>query len=97
MITPQQQAALYYARRRRLANSVLQGLAPWSENLEVTAGQYVSAENGTAAYLSLNSGTTGSISPTGLLASDAESGGVKWQKVNAMSLLQFLYTGVPTP
>ena len=96
MITRQQQAALYFARRRRMANSVLKKLTPWAEGLTITAGQYVSAENGTAAFLATDDGTTGPNSPTGQNFKDGSSG-VTWRRVDLMSLLTYLYTGAPTP
>ena len=90
-----QQAAMYYARRRRLALTVLKTLTPWSEGLSVTAGQYVSAENGNAAFQARANGTTaGSTPPSGQLFND---GGVTWVRADIMSLLTYLYTGAPTP
>lgn len=86
---------MYYARRRRLANQVLQSLTPWSENLDVSEGQYVSS--GGAAYIASHSGTTGPNAPYGQSFTDAESGGVTWVRADNQSLLQFLYMGAPTP
>jgi hypothetical protein len=94
-ISGAQQAALYYARRRRLALSVLQTLTPWSEGLNVTGGHYVSS--GGAAYIAAHDGTTGPNAPFGQSSQDAESGGVTWVRADTQSLLQFLYKGAPTP
>jgi hypothetical protein len=96
-ITRGQQAALYYARRRRLALSVLQTLTPWSEGLAVTEGQYVSS--GGAPFIAAHDGTTGPNAPFGQSFADGldGSGGVTWVRADMQSLLQFLYKGVPTP
>jgi hypothetical protein len=92
-----QQAALYYARRRRLALSVMRKLTPWSEGIDVTAGQYVSS--GDAPFVALHDGTTGPNAPFGQTFADGNdgSGGVTWVRADIQSLLQFLYKGVPTP
>jgi len=79
-----------------MALSVLKKLTPWSEGLTVSQGQYVSAENGNAAFLATDGGTTGNTSPTGQSAKDGSSG-VTWQRVDIQSLLTYLYTGAPTP
>jgi hypothetical protein len=92
-ITRSQQAALYYARRRRLALTVMQTLTPWAEGLTVTKGQYV--VHGDAPFLSTSGGTAGSTAPVGFGASN--DGGVGWVRVDIQSLLQFLYKGAPTP
>jgi hypothetical protein len=95
-ITRAQQAALYYARRRRrLALSVLNTLTPWSEGLEVSQGQYVSC--GGSPYIASHDGTTGPNAPTGHTSTDSPSGGVTWVRADIQSLLQFLYKGAPTP
>lgn len=91
----QTQGALYRNRRRRLSRVILQSLTPWSSGLNVTAGQYVSSENGTTPWLAQNSGVSGATVPTGTgLQSD---GAVTWLRVDIQSLLQFLNTEVPTP
>lgn len=96
-ITRAQQAALYYARRRRLALSILQKLTPWSEGLSVTEGQYVSS--GGAPFIASHDGTTGPNAPFGQVFVDGYdgSGGVTWVRADTQSLLQFLYSGAPTP
>ena len=94
-ISSAQQAALYYARRRRLAVTVMQTLTPWSHGLVVTAGQYVTSENGNAPFLATSSGTTGATAPAG--AGAINDGGVNWVRADIQSLLQFLYSGAPTP
>lgn len=87
------QAGLYYARRRRLANQILAGLAVWAEGLTITQGQFVQSDG--FAYSANAGGTTaGSVTPTGANFND---GGVTWTRVDTMSLLQYLYTGAPTP
>jgi len=88
------QGALYRNRRRRQSRQILQSLTPWSSGLVVTAGQYVSSENGTAAFKATTSGTTGATSPTGQTTND---GGVIWVRADIQSLLQFLNTSPPTP
>ena len=88
------QGALYRNRRRRLSRVILGKLTPWSTGLVVTAGQYVSAENGTAAFLATTSGTTGATAPTGRTTND---GGVTWVRADIQSLLQFLNTSPNTP
>lgn len=90
-----QQAGLYYARRRRLALSVMQKLTPWAHGLTVTEGQYVTSENGVAPFLATSSGTTGTTAPAGTGA--ISDGGVNWVRADIQSLLQFLYSGAPTP
>jgi hypothetical protein len=96
-ISRAQQAALYYARRRRLALSILQKLTPWSEGLDVTEGQYVSS--GGAPFIASHNGTTGPRAPFGQTFTDGHdgSGGVTWVRADMQSLLQFLYKGAPTP
>ena len=79
-----------------MAFAVLKKLTPWSHGLSVTKGQYVSAENGTAAFLATNSATTGTNTPSGQSFKDGTSG-VTWQRADIMSLLTYLYTGAPTP
>lgn len=87
---------LYHMRRRRrMANIVLQQLTPWSSGLDVTAGDYVSSESGNSPWLATSSGTTGDRPPYGQGA--FSDGGVDWVRADIMSLLQFLYTGVPSP
>jgi hypothetical protein len=95
-ISAQMQGALLRARKRRIARQILQSLTPWSHGLIVTAGQYVSSENGTSAWLAVTSGTTGTQSPTGqnVLFND---GGVDWTRADVQSLLQYQYSGAPTP
>lgn len=93
----QMQGALFRARKRRIARQILQSLTPWSgPGLSVTAGQYVSAENGTSAWLAVTSGTTGADAPTGqaILFSDGE---VSWTRADVQSLLKYQYSGAPTP
>ena len=96
-ISRAQQAALYYARRRRLALSILPKLTPWSEGLDVTEGQYVSS--GGAPFIAAHDGTTGPNAPFGQTFTDGHdgSGGVAWVRADMQSLLQFLYKGAPTP
>ena len=96
-ITRAQQAALYYARRRRLALSVLRTLTPWAEGLNVTEGQYVA--HGDVPFIAAHSGTTGPNAPFGQTFADGPdgSGGVTWVRADIQSLLQFLYKGAPTP
>ncbi len=89
------QGALYYARRRRLALTVMQKLTPWANGLTVTAGDYVTSENGNAPFLATTSGTTGTTAPAGTGA--IYDGGVHWVRADIQSLLQYLYTGAPTP
>ena len=86
---------MYYARRRRLANIVMHSLTPWRAGLVVTAGEYVTSENGNAPFLATSSGTTGSTAPAG--AGAINDGGVHWVRADAMSLLTYLYRGAPTP
>lgn len=89
-----QQGALYRARRRRLARLLLQRLTPWTPGLNCSAGDYVSSEAGTAAFVAGNSGVTGSIAPTGQQAND---GAITWTRADIQSLLRFGFTGLPTP
>ncbi len=93
-MTAQTQGVLYRMRRRRLARVVLQSLTAWAQGLIVSEGQYVSAQNGTAAYVATTSGTTGATMPVGRSAND---GGVSWVSVDIQYLLNFLYSGAPTP
>jgi len=94
-MTRARQAALYYARRRRLALTVMQTLTPWSVGLSVTEGQYVTSENGNAPFQATSTGVTGSTAPVGTGA--INDGGVNWVRADIQSLLQFLYSGAPTP
>lgn len=94
--TAQMQGALLRARKRRIARQILQSLTPWSSGLVVSAGQYVSAENQTSAWLAVTSGTTGASSPTGQ-AVLFDDGGVSWTRADVQSLLQYQYSGAPTP
>jgi len=79
-----------------MALTVLSKLTPWSEGLTISAGQYVSAENGNAAFLATDGGTTGPNPPVGQTFKDGNSG-VTWRRADIMSLLTYLYTGAPTP
>jgi hypothetical protein len=89
--TSQQQAAMYRNRRRRLARVILQALTPWATGLTVTAGQYVSGENGTALFKATTSGVTAGTGPL-------SDGGVTWVRADIQSLLAFLnVTNLPTP
>jgi hypothetical protein len=91
------QGALLRARKRRIARQILQSLTPWSgPGLSVTAGQYVSSENGTSAWLAATTGTTGSQAPTGQ-AVLFDDGGVSWTRADVQSLLKYQYSGAPTP
>ncbi len=90
-----QQAGLYYARRNRIARLIAQKLPVWSVGLNISAaGQYV--QNAGLVYRSLGTGTTGSTPPTQGQGQQSD-GAVTWQLVDMRSLLQFLYTPVPTP
>ena len=95
------QGALYYARRRRIANSILASLTPWTSGLNVTAGQYVSSENGNSSWKATSNGLTGAKAPTGQGAfydgASGSSGAVSWRRIDIMTLLTFLYRGAPTP
>lgn len=93
-ISTQMQGALFRARRRRLARLLLSQLTPWASGQNVSAGDYVSSENGTAAFVAGNSGVTGIMPPTGQQASD---GSITWTRADIQSLLQFAFTGLPTP
>jgi hypothetical protein len=90
-----QQGALYFNRRRRKANAILASLTAWSSGLTVTAGQYVSSESGTSPWLATSSGTTGATAPSG--QGSFNDGGVLWVRADILALLQFLFTGAPTP
>jgi hypothetical protein len=92
----QMQGALLRARKRRIARQILQALTPWSASLPVTAGQYVSSENGTSAWLAVTSGTTGASAPTGQ-AVLFDDGGVSWTRSDVQSLARYQYSGPPTP
>lgn len=91
----QTQGGLYYARRRRKATGLLQSLTKWSHGLTVESGQYVSSENGTSAWQATTNGTSGTTAPTGQGLVD--DGGVEWKRVDVVSLLPYLFSGVPTP
>jgi hypothetical protein len=95
-LTARQQAALYFARRRRLANQVLSRLTPWMESLTVTEGEYV--QNNGFAYQALNTGTTGATPPTFShgQGSDGE-GGILWQFVDPALFSRFIFNAPPTP
>lgn len=95
VISTQTQGALYRSRRRRLSRLILQSLTPWSSGLSVSAGQYVSSENATSAWVAQSSGTTGASEPTG--QGSFNDGGVTWTLADIPSLLAFLYAGAPTP
>ena len=85
------QGALYRNRRRRLARLLLGKLTAWTTGLVVTAGQYVSGENGTAAFKATTSGTTAGTGPL-------TDTGVTFVRADIQSLLQFLNsTTLPTP
>lgn len=86
---------MYYARRRRKANLILQSLTPWDSGLTVSVGDYVSSENGTSPWIATTAGTSGSSPPTGQGAFN--DGGVSWLRVDIPSLLQFLYSAAPAP
>jgi hypothetical protein len=88
-------AALYYNRRRRKANVILASLTPWASGLPVSSGQYVSSENGTSPWLATSSGTAGATAPSGQGAFN--DGGVTWIRTDIQALLQYLFTGAPTP
>jgi hypothetical protein len=89
------QGALLRNRNRRITRQILQSLTPWTTGLTVTAGQYVSSENGTTPWLAQNSGVTGATAPTGQgVVSD---GVVLWQRIDIQSLLQFKFNGAPSP
>lgn len=90
-----QQGALYRARRRRLARVLLQRLTAWAPGQTVSAGDYVSSEAGTAAFVAGNSGVTGAgPAPSGPQASD---GAITWTRADTQSLLRFAFVGLPTP
>jgi len=92
--TNQQQAGLYYARRRRLARLIIQNLTPWSSGLIVTQGQYVqNIDNG---YLALNSATTGTVPPTHTQG-QASDGAVTWQLIDQPAFAQMIFSPPPTP
>jgi len=76
-----------------MANIILKQVAPWSQGLNVTAGQYVTS--GGSLWQASENGTTGATPPTGF--SLFNDGAVAWKPADIMSLLQYLYTGVPTP
>lgn len=93
----QMQGALLRARKRRIARQILQSLTPWSgPGLSVQAGQYVSAENQTSAWLAVTNGTTGADAPTGQ-AVLFDDGGVSWTRADVQSLLKYQYVSPPTP
>lgn len=92
----QMQGALLRARNRRITRQILQGLTAWRTGLVVTAGQYVSSENGTTPWIAATSGTTGASGPTGQ-GVIFDDGGVSWARVEIQSLLQFKFTKAPTP
>jgi hypothetical protein len=94
-LSTQVQGALLRMRNRRITRVILQSLTPWSPGLVVTAGEYVSSENGTSPWLATSSGTTGALAPTGQGAFN--DGGVEWIRVDIQSLLTFKYSGAPTP
>jgi hypothetical protein len=95
MISGTQQSALYYARRRRRVQLILQSLTPWSPGLAIAAGEYVSSENGSSPWLALTTGTTGASTPYG--RGEFNDSGVIWTRADIMSLWQFAFTGAPTP
>jgi hypothetical protein len=92
--SPQSQGARFRNTKMRKARQILQGLTPWSAGLSVTECDYVSAESGNAAFIAGSTGVTGATSPTGQVTSD---GVIVWTRADIASLLQFLYTGAPTP
>lgn len=94
--SPQMQGALLRARKRRIARQILQSLTPWSSGLSVAAGQYVSSENVTSAWLAATTGTSGALAPTGQ-AVLFDDGGVSWTRADVQSLLKYQYVGAPTP
>lgn len=89
------QGALLRNRNRRITRQILQSLTPWTTGLTVTAGQYVSSENGTSPWVARNSGVTGATAPTGQGA--VSDGVVTWVRADIQSLLQFNYSGAPSP
>lgn len=91
------QGALLRNRNRRRTRQILQSLVLWSEGLAVSAGDYVSSDNATTAWIAQNSGVTGATAPSianGLRVSD---GSITWVNAPVQSLLKFLYSGAPTP
>lgn len=90
------QGALLRNRNRRMTRIILQNLTPWSPGLVVTAGQYVSSENGTAPWLATSSGISGATAPTGPMRT-FNDGGVTWVRADIQSLLTYRYSGAPTP
>ena len=94
--SPQMQGSLLRARKRRIARQILQSLTAWTSGLSVQAGQYVSSENGTSAWLAATTGTTGSQAPTGQ-AVLFDDGGVSWTRADLPSLLKYQYVSPPTP
>lgn len=91
----QLQGVLYRMRKRRLSRVLLQSLTPWSSGLVCEAGQYVSVANATMVYRALTTGTAGDTEPSG--GRTASDGNVAWVLVDIQSLLQYQYSGLPTP
>jgi hypothetical protein len=93
----QTQGALVRNRNRRITRQILQSLTPWSSGLVVTEGQLVSSENQTSAWTAQSSGTTGATAPTQVNGYSVNDGGVVWVLTDIQSLLQYRYSGAPTP
>ena len=79
------QGAMYRARRSHRANGVVGTLKAWSHGLVVTEGQYVQSYG--QAYQAQNSGTTGTIAPSGVGAVIVSDGVVHWLFVNNKAFL----------
>lgn len=92
--TRAQQAGMYYARRNRLARSVVQNLTVWSAGLSVTAGQYV--QHAGNAYKALGTGTTGATPPT-LARGEQSDGTITWVYVDPQIFSDYVYNAPATP
>jgi hypothetical protein len=94
-LTAQQQAGMLRNRNRRITRQILQSLTRWTTGLSVEAGDYVSSESDTTPWIAQNSGVTGPTAPTG--QGSVNDGVVTWVRADIPSLLQFKFSGAPTP
>lgn len=88
------QAALYYARRRRLSRLVLGNLTPWSTGLAVTKGQYV--QNAGNGYQALGTGTTGATAPVQARGQQSD-GTITWQYIDTAMFADMVFVAPSTP
>jgi hypothetical protein len=83
MLTARTQAGLYYARRNRRSRAIVAALTQWRSGLVVTTGEYL--QNGGAAYLIIEGGTTGTHGPT-TGGRFTDSNGVVFQRTDQVFL-----------